>query len=344
MTTPPDKIKAFILNHVSAHPGNIVTYTAQHFRISRMTAHRHLQMLIREAKVLKTGTTRQSRYYLIDAPFKTLSFKIKDKSDEFSIWKTYFEPTISQFKKNIYTICEYGFTEIFNNAKDHSNGTLIKASMQWQKNSIKLTIADNGIGIFRKIEQAFHLEKKENAILELAKGKVTTDPENHTGEGIFFSSQAFDYFSIQANELLYMRDNIQHDWYLKAADHKTEGTMVEMILNLNSHQNIIDIFRQYQNPETLSFDRTHILVELSKLGDERYISRSQAKRITTGLEKFNHITLDFKNIEAVGQGFVDEVFRVFKNKHPTITIDYVHTNKEVLFMIQRSTNFSQNPF
>ena len=141
-----------------------------------------------------------------------------------------------------------------------------------------------------------------------------------------------------------MRDNIQHDWYLKAADHKTEGTMVEMILNLNSHQNIIDIFRQYQNPETLSFDRTHILVELSKLGDERYISRSQAKRITTGLEKFNHITLDFKNIEAVGQGFVDEVFRVFKNKHPTITIDYVHTNKEVLFMIQRSTNFSQNPF
>jgi len=57
------------------------------------------------------------------------------------------------------------------------------------------------------------------------------------------------------------------------------------------------------------------------LGQEQLISRSQAKRILRGLEKhFKVITLDFTGVTLVGQGFVDEVFRVYKNQHPKMAL------------------------
>ncbi len=39
-----------------------------------------------------------------------------------------------------------------------------------------------------------HLLDERHSVLELSKGKFTTDPSRHTGEGIFFSSRMFDDF------------------------------------------------------------------------------------------------------------------------------------------------------
>ena len=46
--------------------------------------------------------------------------------------------------------------------------------------------------------------------------------------------------------------------------------------------------------------------------------------------------MDFSNIKTVGQGFVDEVFRIFQNKYPAIKIEYSNANEDVRFMIERS--------
>jgi len=70
--------------------------------------------------------------------------------------------------------------------------------------------------------------------------------------------------------------------------------------------------------------------------DDSFISRSQARRVLTGLEKFKEITLDFSDVETIGQGFADEVFRVWKNNHPDIKINYQNTNENILFMIKRA--------
>ena len=113
---------------------------------------------------------------------------------------------------------------------------------------------------------------------------------------------------------------------------------MEMTISLNSKK-IQEVYAEYSNEDSEGipkFDKTHIIVELSKLGDERYVSRSQARRIVLGLENFNHIYLDFKDISTVGQGFVDEVFRVFKSQKPRIKIDYINANDDVKFMIERS--------
>lgn len=64
------------------------------------------------------------------------------------------------------------------------------------------------------------------------------------------------------------------------------------------------------------------------------MSRSQAKRLLIGLEKFKTIVLDFKGVKSVGWAFVDQVFRVFQNEYPDIEIHYVNISEEVESMIK----------
>ena len=96
-----------------------------------------------------------------------------------------------------------------------------------------------------------------------------------------------------------------------------------------------EIFDEYTSDDFV-FNKTKITVHLAKdyLGHD-FVSRSLAKRILMNVEKFKIIVLDFENIDNIGQGFADEVFRVFKNKNPDITIVSVNMNEEIEFMINR---------
>ena len=97
-----------------------------------------------------------------------------------------------------------------------------------------------------------------------------------------------------------------------------------------------EIFDEYTSDDFV-FNKTKITVHLAKdyLGHD-FVSRSLAKRILMNVEKFKVIVLDFENIDNIGQGFADEVFRVFKNKNPDITIVPVNMNEEIEFMINRA--------
>ena len=66
------------------------------------------------------------------------------------------------------------------------------------------------------------------------------------------------------------------------------------------------------------------------------VARSQARDIMSGLELFNEVILDFKDIPYIGQAFADEIFRVFKNLYPNIVIKHENANEEVLYMINRA--------
>ena len=43
---------------------------------------------------------------------------------------------------------------------------------------------------------------------------------------------------------------------------------------------------------------------------------------------------DFRDIDFMGQGFADEVFRVFQNQHPDIMLNVINANETVLGMIR----------
>ncbi len=335
------KIRAFILRAVKKHPTDIVAVTTKHFDITRTTAHRHLTTLINERKIIKSGVTRNIKYYPTSTINREFTYKITKQLNEFNVATEDFEEVFNKLSNQIEDICFYGFTEMFNNAIDHSQGSKIIASTEWGDNYIRITIIDNGIGVFKNVSDYFHLDDIRESILQLSKGKMTTYPSDHTGEGIFFSSRAFDVFEIYANDLHYYRDNREDDWGLNSIETANFGSKVVMTIFADSQKNLTNLFKEYQDEESLAFDRTDILVELSRIGEERLISRSQAKRILRNLEKFHRVTLDFAGVRLVGQGFADEIFRVFANKNKDIIINYINASDDVKFMIERGLATAQ---
>jgi STAS-like domain of unknown function (DUF4325) len=334
------KIENFLLENISNHPEDISALAIKRFKTSRQNIQRYLARLVSEGKIAKIGHTKGTKYYLNTPRHIKFAFDDIEKLDENEIWKQKLLGAVSHLPENVKQICHYGFTEIFNNAIDHSEGRRITTDFQIKYGKVRIDLIDDGIGIFKKIQNHFNLPSIREAILHLSKGKVTTDSDNHTGEGIFFSSRVFDKFSIFSGEMYYERCDDGSDWFLAEStpDEKRKGTLVSMEVSVKSQRTIRQVFDQYSDPETdePGFHSTRFSVQLAKDKEENYVSRSQAKRVMAGLEKFRSITLDFRNVTAVGQGFADQVFRVFQSQYPKIKIEFVNANADVQFMIRRS--------
>jgi len=340
MQTQADSIKSFILKHVSQHAHDIVRYTMAKFGVSRTTVLRHVKYLIHQKKVTKTGQTKQITYTLTAALNKQLSINLNKRFDEFEFFSEHFSQLLRQnMNENAYAICEYVITELLNNCKDHSMGSKATISTHLEGDVFHCAIDDNGEGLFKSIEESSSFTDVRDIIFELSKGKLTRDPMNHTGEGLFFSSRAADEFTIFANAYQFIRDNLAGDWTFCDAS-RIHGTRVTFEINKNTARNLNALFEAYT--ENFSFNKTDILVDLSQHLGERLISRSQAKRVCRRLENFTHITLDFKKIEAVGQGFVDQLFRVYQRQCPNTKITYIHANASVDYMIKRSLATQKN--
>ena len=114
-------------------------------------------------------------------------------------------------------------------------------------------------------------------------------------------------------------------------------------LNGWQEKHLNDIFVAYQtSPEDYAFDKTEVFIKLYIMGTI-YISRSKARRVLSGLEKFKTVILDFKDVPTIGQAFADEVFRVFKLKYPNIIIQPINMEEGVKFMVQRVINTAKLP-
>ncbi|MGP0566330.1 MULTISPECIES: STAS-like domain-containing protein [unclassified Nitrospina] len=333
-----DDIRKFLLEQIPKHPRDIATVAMHRFGLSRPAIHQHLDHLIKNHQVIKTGRTKGAHYSLVSNLNKHLTFDLQTGLTESMVWNEYLNEAFSILPQNVFLICEYAFGEIFNNALDHSNGTRFEVITSNADHEIRIEIKDNGVGIFNKIQTAFNLETEQESILHLSKGKLTTDKERHTGEGIFFTSRLMDTFIIWSGTLTYQTSMGGEDWWLKTEDKSFKGTDVVMFLDMTTPRTMESVFRKFtrdDEDEIPRFDKTRITVALSKHGDERFVSRSQAKRLVSGLDQFQEILLDFKDVRTVGQGFVDEVFRVFQNRHPHIKIEYTNANDDVEFMIKR---------
>jgi anti-sigma regulatory factor (Ser/Thr protein kinase) len=328
------EIQKFILNVTPKHPTDLVATTMQHFKVTSTTVHRHINALVKQGKITKSGNTRAAQYFIASDFSMRKNYKIDPELSEDRIFYEEFADIFKRLKPNLYKICSFGVTEMINNAIDHSESVKLEVTTRFEAPYLIIIIKDFGVGAFKKICDYLRISDLREGIIHLTKGKFTTDPSRHSGQGLFFTSRMFDYFSLQANGFSFTRDNIQEDWMFTKSD-VTIGTEVRLVLNTESCIDIVNIFAKYQSDD-YAFDCTDILVELTKYNEEMLVSRSQAKRILLGLEKFNVVTLDFKKIDFVGQGFIDEIFRVFKNAHPHITINYINACDDVKFMIKRA--------
>jgi excisionase family DNA binding protein len=324
-------IRQFIFEQIEKSSQDIVRLTSKKIGISRQAVYGHINFLINHGMIIAEGSTRQKKYKL--KPVTEMTFQVSKDLQEDVIWRNYIRPLLDKISPNILDICHYGFIEIINNVIDHSAGTLMTITIIRKPLNIRLSIFDNGVGIFKKIQTEHNLEDQSHAILELAKGKLTTDPEHHTGDGIFFSSRMFNRFSILSGKLYFAHDEIIHDWSLRFEEDdlgQTDGTLVIMEIDNNSPRTTKEVFDNYSaENDACGFSRTIVPVVLATYGDENLISRSQAKRLLARLENFREVILDFKKIETIGLAFADEIFRVFKLKNPRIHLMHINANEEV---------------
>lgn len=235
--------------------------------------------------------------------------------------------------QNVSDIIDYAFSEMLNNAIEHSQSDKVSVKMRKSPSRLHFQIYDKGIGIFNNLMQKKKLSSEMEAIGDLIKGKLTTDPKAHSGEGIFFTSKMSDNLAIKSSEKTLLFDNIINDIFVKDSK-PIRGTRVIFSVSLISDKIIKDIFSKYTD-ESFEFSKTDVKIQLFKMSTE-YISRSQARRILSGLEKFKHIALDFDGIKMAGQAFCDEIFRVWQTKYPAKVIEYKNANANIDFMIKRA--------
>jgi anti-sigma regulatory factor (Ser/Thr protein kinase) len=238
--------------------------------------------------------------------------------------------------ENVLSIWHYGFTEMLNNVVDHSGANLVKVTVVKTAASTTITIYDDGIGIFKKIQAALNLLDERHSVLELAKGKFTTDPANHSGEGIFFSSRMFDEFDILSGEVYFSHEfDKKEDWILQRSTPR-DGTLVTMKLHNHTARTTKKVFDKFTSDEDYGFNKTVVPVKLLKYGDDNLVSRSQAKRLLARFDRFKIVMLDFAGVSSIGQAFADEVFRVFRSKHPEVELLPINASAEVKRMISRA--------
>lgn len=327
-----DKIKEFLLKTISIGE-NPYKAMENNFKISRQTVSKYLNELVEKNYITKNSKGNYTiNFYISESKI----YKNKNLEEDI-VYDELIKKYEVDKKNNVKHILVYAFTEMLNNAIEHSEGTEISIHYTENYFNIFVIIKDNGIGIFRKIVRDHNLKNENEAIFELKKGKLTSDAENHSGEGIFFTSKVVDYFLISSFNKTFSSGSDEYFYNIEQNKEKCiKGTEVILILNKNTERTTKEIFDEYTSDDFV-FNKTKITVHLAKdyLGHD-FVSRSLAKRILMNVEKFKIIVLDFENIDNIGQGFADEVFRVFKNKNPDITIVPVNMNEEIEFMINRA--------
>lgn len=325
-------VRRWAIDNVLAHSKQMSKELAAHFGVSRASAASSLKRLVAEGWLETTGGTRP--LFRLGRNREIIRTYQLPGVDEHLVWEHDFRPWFD-LPANVAAIAHHGFTEMLNNANDHSAGTFVTVLMQLLEGRVFIYVLDNGVGIFQKIATALNLPDNRLAILELSKGKFTTDPQNHSGEGIFFTSRMFDQFRIEANGLHYTHDSGDDlDWLIEI-DRPVTGTLVLMAIPVDSTRTSREVFADYSVGDSYGFDRTVVPVRLARIGNENLVSRSQAKRLVARFEGFRTVLLDFTEVPEIGQAFADEVFRVFLNSHPRVELIPIHANSEVQQMINR---------
>ncbi|NOZ79297.1 MAG: DUF4325 domain-containing protein [Acidobacteria bacterium] len=327
-----ERILAYLSAHRSASGGELRTYLG----ISRQALNVHLRRLIESGKIVKTGSTRMARYGLASQmpPPRTIARRMSLEGLDESVAYDTFATLLNlgpALRPNVAAIVRYAFTEMLNNAIEHSGADECHVTFELAAGFLAFTIRDRGVGAFASLASKMGLEDEEAALIELVKGRATARPDSHSGEGIFFTSRCADRFVLRSHRIQLERSAIKGDVFV-ARKRFIEGTHVQFLIQLTSRRKLEDVFEKFAPAEyDFEFEKTRIRVTLLRTS---YVSRSEAKRLMANVEKFREVVLDFHGVESIGQGFADEVFRVFSARHPDVRVVTVNVNGVVGAMLR----------
>ncbi len=334
---------------IARKKGRITTADlSEQFSVSRQYLNRLITGLVLTGELIKLGATRYAFYVSPEYAQKhqeifpvrfSKTFK-NEKLEEHRVLSQIEEafPTLKNLPENVRSIFTYAFSEMLNNAIEHSKSVRIGVEVSIPDKTLSFIVQDSGIGVFRNVMKQRRLKSELEAIQDILKGKTSTMPKSHSGEGIFFTSKAGDVFMLDSFGYQLIVNNETPDVFVKTVKKIKRGTRVMFKISAASNRHLNQIFKKYTNlaeGSDYGFDKTEIRVKLYTIGGV-HISRSQARRVLAGLEKFKIVVFDFDKVPTVGQAFADEVFRVFHYKHPQIKLETENMAEGVRFMVERA--------
>lgn len=301
--------------------------------LTRQAIQYHLRKMVGQGELEPVGEGRARHYkavYVYDEAFPT------EGADEYRA-RTALRAAVAELKKIAGAagkITDFAFAEMMNNALDHSGSETVRVTLRIEEHRLGFGIIDFGVGAFEHVRRKAGLEDHLAALQEISKGKMTTDPSRHTGQGIFFTSKAVDRFSLAANGWRWLVDNDADDQTVETSDIR-RGTVVHFDIDPSTDRSLKELFDRYTDEETYEFDRSRTVVHLFQ-ADVPFVSRAEAKRVGRNLDRFQEVVVDFKDVSSVGQGFADELFRVWAKEHPSTRLIPVNMNEAVRRMVEGS--------
>lgn len=335
MSALKEQVISYLLKLISKKDKKLISKALDAFdgEVSKSTLYNYLKELCDSQVIKKDGST----YSLVSK--RHVFFYQNTGLGEDRIFSSDIEPLLRELPKNVISAWRYGFTEMMNNAIEHSLARLISVTVDINALQTTISICDNGIGIFKNIQDYVLRESNQSLSLKecvalLFAGKFTTAKSMHSGEGIFFTSHLMDNFVIFSDNIVFTRDNFS-DTDMEFEEIEV-GTLVSMSLSNQSKKTVREVFDRFSNVDE-GFIKTQIPIAhvFSGLGP---ISRSEARRLGELIEGFCEVDLDFTGVEEVGQAFVHELFIVWQGRNPHIKLNALNTNDDVEFMIKRVIN------
>lgn len=301
--------------------------------------------MVREGLIVKAGSTRGAAYAgpRHAAKLTTRAQRVTRRLTNVALQEDRVltdlketAPFLRRLPTNVDAIVSYALMEMLNNAIEHSGSRHIEVEVARTNGDVSFVVNDFGVGVFHKVMRERKLRSELEAIQDLLKGKTTTQPQGHSGQGIFFTSKVGDVFVLESFRRRLRVDNRIGDYFIEPTTRLKKGTRVFFSIAATSPRRLEEVFRSYSSDASEpAFDRSEVKVRLFARGGG-YVSRSEARRLLAGLDKFRSVVLDFDRVPVIGQAFADEVFRVFREQHPHITVVPTNMTDTVRFMVDRA--------
>lgn len=328
-----EQIISYILKLISANDKEIVKKTIDAFGVSKSTVYNYIADLCRDGILKKEDSS-----YTIISQSKVFLYE-NVGLDESRVFDKDIAPIFKDVEKNVFSIWRYAFTEMMNNAIEHSLSKNIFVMVTTNPLESTIMISDNGIGIFKNIQSYMKKECNQEISLDecaalLFAGKFTTAKAMHSGEGIFFTSHLMDQFFIFSDDVFFSRSNF-NDIKIKSLQN-INSTIVCMSLNNHTKKTTKEVFDRFSNVDE-GFIKTQIpIAHIFPYGSP--VSRSEGRRLGELILKFKEIDLDFTGVEEVGQAFCHELFIVWQGRNPDIKLNVLNADTDVSNMIKRVIN------
>jgi anti-sigma regulatory factor (Ser/Thr protein kinase) len=324
-------ITQWITEAALLHGQHLPEHLMQRLAVSRRGAGHVLRKLVHLQWLTGTGISRAKGYR--PGPMRQVvhRYPLQGLQEDLP-WRVDFAPCF-ELPANVHRMVQHAFTELLNNAIDHSGGQHVTVSMRQTPQQVQLLVSDDGCGLFKRIEDTFDVADPQLAMLELSKGKLTSAPDLHCGRGLYFTSRLADVLDVHANHAAFQRRAWDAQRWHEAHPVPRSGTSVYLAIALDTRRTLDEVMRAPSLADGgYGFDTTHVPLSLISEG-AALASRAEARRAASRLTQFRRAELDFTGIRDIGHGFADELFRVFSRDNPGVELVPLGMSPQVAAMV-----------